>query len=60
MPIYEYDCEACGHRFDCLLLRRDEEVACPQCGSAQLCKRFSVFAPGAGAARGGEAPPAPA
>jgi len=35
MPIYQYMCEQCGHRFD--LRRRidesDSELNCPQCGS---------------------------
>jgi putative FmdB family regulatory protein len=53
MPIYEYDCEKCGHRFE-QLVRADEEVVCPECGSAQVAKRFSTFA-----SKSSSAPPAP-
>lgn len=54
MPIYEYDCEECGTRFETLVRRPDEPVACPACESGRVKKRFSVFA------KGGAAPPAPA
>lgn len=45
MPVYEYECEACGHRFE---LRRsmsdsDEEVECPSCGVTKPKRVFSVF-----------------
>ena len=53
MPIYEYDCKQCGHRFE-KLVRSDEAVTCPQCKSEEIAKRFSVFA-----ANGGAAAPAP-
>jgi putative FmdB family regulatory protein len=56
MPIYEYDCKACGERFDRLVRRQDERIACPKCGSEQVTKRFSTFAPSSG----GGKPPAPA
>lgn len=57
MPIYEYDCEKCGHRFE-QLVRADEEVACPECESEQVAKRFSVFASKSGSSS--SPPPAPA
>jgi len=54
MPIYEYDCDACGHRFE-KLVQTDDAVACPECQSDKVTKRFSVFA-----SNGGDsAPPAP-
>ena len=33
MPVYDYKCAVCGHRFDllCSLSARDE-VKCPKCG----------------------------
>lgn len=57
MPIYEYDCDACGHRFERLVKSTDEEIACPECGSGDVAKRFSAFAPQSGSSG---APPAPA
>jgi putative FmdB family regulatory protein len=48
MPIYEYECGSCGHRFE---LRRsmtdkDEGIACPKCGVGSLRRVFSAFAKG--------------
>jgi len=60
MPIYEYRCQECGHRFEKLVLSIDREPAdrvCPACGSAdvqRLISRVSV-ASGEGAPSGGEA-----
>lgn len=34
MPLYEYQCESCGHRFERIQKFSDPPVdACPQCGS---------------------------
>lgn len=44
MPIFEYACESCGHKFEKLLLNTNVEVACPTCTSTSLRKLFSVFA----------------
>lgn len=41
MAIYEYDCRACGNRFD-LLVRRDTEPACPSCESKDLERLLSL------------------
>lgn len=41
MAIYEYDCRACGNRFD-LLVRHDTEPACPSCESKDLEKLLSL------------------
>src|SRR5258706_16416251 len=43
MPLYEYACRACGHRFE-FLTRADRTPACPSCSSAELEKQLSVFA----------------
>lgn len=33
MPLYEYQCNACGHRFEIIQKFSDEPVrVCPQCG----------------------------
>jgi putative FmdB family regulatory protein len=44
IPIYEYICERCGAGFEKLQFRRDENVACPQCGAAGATRQFSTFA----------------
>lgn len=44
MPIYDYNCKACGHPFEALV-RSDTEPACPHCGSTALEKRVSPLAP---------------
>jgi len=41
MPIYEYVCSKCGHPFEALV-RGDERPRCPQCGSQDLGKQFSL------------------
>jgi putative FmdB family regulatory protein len=43
MPIFEYQCQACGHRFD--LLQRAGEAAprkCPECGRLKLQRALST------------------
>ena len=55
MPIYEYRCVACAERFEELVRRPDDPVACPGCGSVEAERLLSVFA-GVG---GGGAAPAP-
>ena len=52
MPIFEYLCRKCGHRFE-KIVRGAEAADCPECHSRRLEKQLSVFAPsvkGAGAA----------
>jgi putative FmdB family regulatory protein len=35
MPLYEYQCEACGHRFEVIQKISDAPIAvCPSCGGA--------------------------
>ncbi|GAG39881.1 unnamed protein product [marine sediment metagenome] len=48
MPIYEYECEECGGRFE---LRRgitdsDSDISCPKCGTENPRRVFSVFTMG--------------
>lgn len=43
MPIYEYDCQACGRPFEALV-RGGKEPQCPACGSERLLRRLSVVA----------------
>jgi len=42
MPIFEYKCNTCGNRFE-LLVRGCDTPSCPQCGSKDLEKLFSLF-----------------
>ena len=43
MPLYEYECRACGHEFE-YLTRAEQSPACPACKSEDLQKQLSVFA----------------
>jgi putative FmdB family regulatory protein len=46
MPIYEYDCEPCGHRFERLVLSAKtaaETAVCPSCGSDRVHRLLSAF-----------------
>ena len=46
MPIFEYSCQSCGHRFE-HLTRADREATCPACDGKALSKHLSTFAVGA-------------
>ena len=53
MPIYEYDCRACGHGFEELVLG-SETPLCPSCEGTNLEKRQSTF--GVSGGRAGSTP----
>ena len=58
MPIYEYNCEDCGTRFEKLVRRSSDaaEIECPSCGQKHLPQELSTFAAHAnGAPEGGNA-----
>jgi len=45
MPIYEYRCSGCGHKFEELSRSAVEaEPKCPKCGSKEVKKTYSPFA----------------
>jgi len=52
MPLYEYRCPACGHRFEVLQRMGEggDGLFCPACGAPRPEKQLSTFA----AASGGE------
>ena len=41
MPIYEYECTACGTFFEELVLGTEKRVRCPECRSKSLKKIIS-------------------
>ncbi len=41
MPIYEFTCRGCQEGFE-LLVRSNENLACPSCGGGELEKQLSV------------------
>ena len=43
MPLFEYQCRSCSHRFEALV-RTDGHAACPSCNGVDLEKLLSVFA----------------
>ena len=45
MPIYEYECKACGHQFESLQKMSDDPlVDCPDCKKPELKKLISAAA----------------
>ena len=50
MPLYEYRCETCDHRFE-TLVRSGEQPTCPSCAGVALEKLMSTFAVADGARR---------
>ena len=43
MPIYEFECTGCGHRFDHLQRLSDADpTVCPACAAAKLHRRVSA------------------
>jgi putative FmdB family regulatory protein len=49
MPIFEYRCEACGHKFEAILFGA-QTPECPQCHTDKLEKQLSTFAVSKGSA----------
>lgn len=46
MPIYEYECSACGNHFEELIFSSSERDApkCPKCDSQDVKRAVSAFA----------------
>lgn len=43
MPIYEYQCQSCGHQFELLQKISDEPVKiCPECGKSSVQQLVSA------------------
>lgn len=43
MPIFEYICNECAHRFEALVYGKDK-AECPKCHSKNLEPQLSIFA----------------
>jgi putative FmdB family regulatory protein len=43
MPIFEYRCESCGHKFETILFG-EQKPECPKCHTEKLEKQLSTFA----------------
>tara|TARA_B100001564_G_scaffold132477_1_gene110988 strand:+ start:516 stop:686 length:171 start_codon:yes stop_codon:yes gene_type:complete len=43
MPIYEYQCEGCGHQFDIIQKISDDKLTlCPKCNQHKLKKMVTA------------------
>jgi len=64
MPIYEYKCTSCDHRFEVLVRHRVVQTVCPKCACDKLDRLISTcafslkgggwYADGYSSARGGK------
>jgi putative FmdB family regulatory protein len=46
MPMYEYECKACGKNFELLrsMKQADTDVVCQHCGAPTIQRKLSLFA----------------
>lgn len=54
MPVYEFECEQCGVRFEELVPSETASLACPECGSARTKRLLSPVSPSGRQARGAQ------
>lgn len=54
MPLYEYQCDPCGHRFEVLqrLGEDGEGLHCPRCAAPRPRRQLSTFATAGGTGNG--------
>jgi len=43
MPIYEYQCQSCQHKFEMLRKAQEPTPDCPKCQSSEVRKLLSSF-----------------
>jgi putative FmdB family regulatory protein len=55
MPIFEYICKECDHRFETLVYGK-EKASCPKCHTTKLAPQISVFAVSAKGASSSSSP----
>ncbi|HBU59749.1 MAG TPA: zinc ribbon domain-containing protein [Verrucomicrobiales bacterium] len=59
MPIYEFHCSACDKASELLVRSIDcSSETCPHCGSDQILKQLSTFAPATADGSSSSIPPA--
>jgi putative FmdB family regulatory protein len=56
MPIFEYVCRECDHRFEALIYGK-EKAACPKCHTTKLALQLSLFAVSAKSPSGASSAP---
>ena len=44
MPIFEFECKACGHQFEYLVIHSSPAAECPSCHKKDLQKMVSLCA----------------
>ena len=52
MPVYEFECEGCGARFEELTQSDTHSLSCPECGSDDTQRLLSTVAPAGRQPRG--------
>jgi putative FmdB family regulatory protein len=45
MPVYEFECEECGERFEELIAANAVAVDCPSCGATRTRRLMSTVSP---------------
>lgn len=53
MPVYEFECEECGERFEELTSSETHSLPCPQCASTRTRRLLSPVSPAGRQPRGG-------
>lgn len=54
MPIFDFSCNECGKIFDVMISNADKnKVRCPQCGSAKVVQKLSLFNTGGNSGNSG-------
>ena len=52
MPVYEFECEECGERFEELTASDTPEIPCPSCGARRTRRLLSPVSPASRQPRG--------
>lgn len=59
MPIFEYECSACGTKFEKIVASSSTAVTCKKCESRKVTQLLSVFAVSGPSAKLATAEPGP-